>query len=755
MILEQNRQAIETNISNQAKTFTIEANAEMFHMLSSGLYTNKIKAVVRELSTNAVDAMIAKGTIQDKQFEVHLPTALEPFFGVRDFGVGLTEKEVYELYTSYGASNKRESNLFNGALGVGSKSPFAYTDTFNIVSYKDGKAMSFVAFLEDFEPKITKISEKETEEHDGLFVSLPVKKEDAYTFRQEAIEVYKWFEHRPKLNVELEIPDMYAKFGKRNWFIDENVRSYDRFITVVMANVAYRVNKSDLPDNFEALASLANIGLVIKVPTGAVRMAASRESLSLTKTTLENLKEILKKVSQELEEGIEERIMESEEVLTKKLADLATQVRFFPEAYRERITQSIIQKLLKKEKISNFQFLKANGSTLYLNNYYSVPKNTSRKKTPVVILPMTMRIKHSGRSTFQNGSKTCGLSNIARIFVIDTKTLSNKAIEKVSQKYDKELALRFESKEVQNRIVKLLKKHTDIPIYLTSELIEKYNITANKRLPRGTKSVKPTGVYYGIGKNTPTVQAEELEKTRLIVYIPTHTGYITDEAFNVPKNNCKPEHYVSVLSSHIFKDAVAKAYGLKFSSYDRRDIIFITIQKTMKNEIKKWDVSCPVVSLEAAIKKIKKLEVPISAFPEMVKGTLESLTNYHSLTRYKEIIVKHFPEMIEVFEYGEKIDIRSYEQSRWSGSYESRVKKPYEAVVNMASSFYNHKIELSTNLFDKKEVKKFSKVFRKMEKIKSFCFRNPNANGLRLLVAFGAAMKGKPDFFADLAEAGA
>ena len=96
MILEQNRQAIETNISNQAKTFTIEANAEMFHMLSSGLYTNKIKAVVRELSTNAVDAMIAKGTIQDKQFEVHLPTALEPFFGVRDFGVGLTEKEVYE-----------------------------------------------------------------------------------------------------------------------------------------------------------------------------------------------------------------------------------------------------------------------------------------------------------------------------------------------------------------------------------------------------------------------------------------------------------------------------------------------------------------------------------------------------------------------------------------------------------------------------------------------------------------------------------
>jgi len=113
MIIETNNDAVTGNVTMQ--NFSIEMNATMFNMLSKNVYTDIIAAPIRELSTNAIDACIAAN--KKPKFDVHLPTMLEPTFSVRDYGNGLSEADLLGLYSTFGASTKRESNEFNGVFG--------------------------------------------------------------------------------------------------------------------------------------------------------------------------------------------------------------------------------------------------------------------------------------------------------------------------------------------------------------------------------------------------------------------------------------------------------------------------------------------------------------------------------------------------------------------------------------------------------------------------------------------------------------
>ena len=85
--------------------FAIKTSATAFAILSSGLYSNKYEAILRELGCNAYDSHVEAG-IPEKPFTVHLPTRLNPIFSVRDYGVGLDQKQVMGLYTTYFESTK-------------------------------------------------------------------------------------------------------------------------------------------------------------------------------------------------------------------------------------------------------------------------------------------------------------------------------------------------------------------------------------------------------------------------------------------------------------------------------------------------------------------------------------------------------------------------------------------------------------------------------------------------------------------------
>ena len=68
--------------------FTIKSNAHAFKILSSNMYSNPRHAIIRELSTNALDAHAMNGNTE-KPFDVTLPTQFNPVFVLRDYGPGL------------------------------------------------------------------------------------------------------------------------------------------------------------------------------------------------------------------------------------------------------------------------------------------------------------------------------------------------------------------------------------------------------------------------------------------------------------------------------------------------------------------------------------------------------------------------------------------------------------------------------------------------------------------------------------------
>jgi sensor histidine kinase regulating citrate/malate metabolism len=132
MILNTKKTKCETNMTGKTG-FTIAANASMFRILSDGLYSNKIKAVIREVSCNAYDANVDAGN-GDVPIVVHLPNDLEPFFSIKDSGPGLNPEQMVDIYTQYGNSTKTDNNNAIGCLGLGSKSPFSYIDSFTVIS---------------------------------------------------------------------------------------------------------------------------------------------------------------------------------------------------------------------------------------------------------------------------------------------------------------------------------------------------------------------------------------------------------------------------------------------------------------------------------------------------------------------------------------------------------------------------------------------------------------------------------------------
>src|SRR3546814_18492166 len=83
-------------------------------------------------------------------------------------------------------STKDQSNDQIGGWGIGSKSPFSYTDQFVLVSVHDGVRSVYSVFKdEDSIPAIALLSQEETTDANGVEVSFPVETHHFNLFREE------------------------------------------------------------------------------------------------------------------------------------------------------------------------------------------------------------------------------------------------------------------------------------------------------------------------------------------------------------------------------------------------------------------------------------------------------------------------------------------------------------------------------------------------------------------------------------------
>lgn len=319
MLINTKSSPVEISSSLGTSSFSIAMNAKAFRTLSDTLYQNKIGSIVREISCNALDGHTANGNV-DQPFEVHLPDHFEPWFAVKDFGIGLTPDDIVTVFTKYFESTKEQTNEMIGAFGLGGKSPFSYTDQFTVTSITDGMSRAYSAYIgEDGLPRIDLMAEFPTGEPTGVEVKIGVNVDDYRKFADELKDQLRWFRVKPNV---INAPNF-------SWHDDITIDSiletdnvlitnsavgyYDSPSYILQGNVGYPLNVSNLGDgvskeNRNLLDSLRTNIVLYKFDIGQIGVTASREAIEYNKTTVANIDAKLDVIRAELEAFVNEKL---------------------------------------------------------------------------------------------------------------------------------------------------------------------------------------------------------------------------------------------------------------------------------------------------------------------------------------------------------------------------------------------------------------------------------------------------------------
>lgn len=350
-------EAIMSNVGEIGE-FRIRNSAKAFNILSSGLYANKVRAIIRELSCNAVDSHIAAGK-QDTPFDVHLPNQLEPWFSIRDYGTGLSHEQVTNIYTTYFESTKTNSNEFIGALGLGSKSPFSYTDNFTVTAIKDGVKGIYTAFInEQGVPSIALMMTEATNEPSGVEVKFSVNDRwDFDKFSQEARTVYTYFALRPVVTGVSNFTFRDVVYDTKD--IIPGVHSYcngGRSVAI-MGNIAYPIEVPNAEQTLGDLRPLLGCGLELHFAIGELDFQASREGLSYIPQTIDAIKRKLTAVNAALA-----GVIAKEADAIPNLWDRAV---FLCNKYHSGLWSAAVKKYVADTKLSTFDDTRYGGARTF------------------------------------------------------------------------------------------------------------------------------------------------------------------------------------------------------------------------------------------------------------------------------------------------------------------------------------------------------------------------------------------------------
>lgn len=319
------------------ETFYIKATPEAFESISGRLYNNRILAPIRELGANAYDAHVDANK-QNCPFEIQLPNAIDGNFRIRDFGTGISPENINSVYRGYFNSTKQNSNKFVGCLGLGSKSPFAYTQNFSVKSYYNGICYHYTCYKNEKNfPSITPMGQTETDEPNGLEISFPVKSSDFRSFTEEIRGAFSFYQVKPRV---VGTSDDF-KFKEYKYVLsnsDFGITDGRQNSFVVMGNIAYPFRVGDFFNSdcsFDSKETkIINWGIHLFVPIGSVGISSSREALSYNPDTLKIIKQYMSNAVAALEDELENKV---------KTIDNVWDARIYCNAANRNVLVKVIQ----------------------------------------------------------------------------------------------------------------------------------------------------------------------------------------------------------------------------------------------------------------------------------------------------------------------------------------------------------------------------------------------------------------------------
>lgn len=280
--------------------FRIKANGKAFKVLIDGLYSDKIRAVIREICTNAFDAHAMAGC-PDKPFDLQLPNNFDPVFRVRDYGVGMDHETIMHLYTTVFESSKEDTNEQVGKFGLGSKSPFAYTDTFTVTAFDGSEKRLYSAFIGPaYVPQIALMGVTPSTEPRGIEVQFPVKTSDCWAFQQAAEATLIGFDVLPNVTgASLKLDKLNVVISGNGWKL---VRGgpYGMKAHAKQGCVVYPLDPAAIDQTTQFERAILMSPFFIDFPIGDLEISASRESIGYDDPTKKNIRRRIEEIACEI-----------------------------------------------------------------------------------------------------------------------------------------------------------------------------------------------------------------------------------------------------------------------------------------------------------------------------------------------------------------------------------------------------------------------------------------------------------------------
>lgn len=289
-----------------------DSDLPMVMKLLTRAYTRPHEAVVRELVANALDSHRDAGVTDP--VEVILPTIDNPSLTVTDHGQGLSPDDFRSVFGNVGASTKRQSLTSTGHMGIGSKSPYAIADQYQVSAVKDGWMIkALFAKTDEGIPTSKILFEGATDAGNGVSLTVPVDLRHVSTFQGAASDALFW---RNRGEVEVTNLDRPLTHWNDEGRLHEDFRTENVEMSISQAHTSPpRVRMGgigyDIPHTVLDEAGIPHwiVPLIFNLAPKAAIVAPSREALEDTdslRTTLADLyREWLKVIEKHLRSQFE------------------------------------------------------------------------------------------------------------------------------------------------------------------------------------------------------------------------------------------------------------------------------------------------------------------------------------------------------------------------------------------------------------------------------------------------------------------
>lgn len=310
-------------------SFTIDTdNHVIFDILRSKMYSDPIAAICRELISNSRDANRENGSgdialIVEILHPEDLLFISDMSISFEDCGPGITPARMADVFLKYGASTKRDTNAQTGGFGLGAKTPFAYSDTFTVLTVCDheGKRMQYVyaAMIDSSgKGKMVLMSQEESKATTGTKIIVPIASADRDRFEREVIKATLFWETKPELkqfNANLpEIKKVHNELDEEEdeqwsvWYDKNEYLGSGKHWVALIDGIAYFMTNNEL--NLPYSLRTPHI-TVINFDNGELTISANREQLQYDESTLEILKDKIKGVQEFWTERIRNYVSDS------------------------------------------------------------------------------------------------------------------------------------------------------------------------------------------------------------------------------------------------------------------------------------------------------------------------------------------------------------------------------------------------------------------------------------------------------------